>query len=218
MPALARGNTKGCVQDKATRATYDVLGRKVTTTAPGSDRAQFYYVNSDYAVDDLRLHKQVNPDDTWTEFTYGKLGRVTHTHTSTGATTNSTYDMGGRCVSSTNSNGFVTTFAYDHLGRQTAAGASGQPTFSEFEYNTLGWRLKIQDADGFASTFVFNNAGRVTSRDHGGPHHRNHLRLGRSGPFAKRVGREPGDELHLRLLRPGHQRDRKFKLEVQHLL
>jgi RHS repeat-associated protein len=152
------------VWEKATRATYDVLGRKLTATAPGSDAVHYDYTDSAHPADNIWLHRQENPDGTWTEFTYDALGRVVSTLASTGVHTSSTYDKGGRCTSATNANGFTTTSTYDYLGRQTSAGGSGQPTppVSQFVYNTLGWKLKIQDADAFTSTYVFNSAGRVT--------------------------------------------------------
>jgi RHS repeat-associated protein len=153
---------EGYVLAKASRATYDDIGRKVTTTAPASDDTHFYYTDDNHATDDIWLHKQVNPDGTWAESTYDDLGRVIATVTSTNANTAATYDRGGRVVSSTNANGFATSSTYDFLGRQLTVGAATKPS-SEFVYNTLGWKLKIQDADTFTTTYVFDTAGRVVS-------------------------------------------------------
>jgi YD repeat-containing protein len=94
------------------------------------------------------------------------MGRVTATETSTSnpdPLTSATYDWGGRCISATNEiNDFTTTFTYDLLGRQTEAGVDAEHR-SHFTYNTLGWKLKIEDADGFTSTYTYDQVGRVTS-------------------------------------------------------
>ena len=134
-------NTEGYVWEKASRATYDALGRKGDDHRSRQRRHHLYY-SSPRTTRPSRiwLHKQVNPDGTWIEYTYDMLGRVTATLTSTGATTAASYDAGGRCVSATNPNGFTTSSTYDLLGRQLTAGGSGQSA-SQFVYNTLGWKL-----------------------------------------------------------------------------
>ncbi len=163
---------EGYKLNKAARTTYDAIGRKLTATAPDSESTlfEYSYVNPgedgepDETVDDIWLHKQVNPDGTWVENTYDVMGRVTSTLGSTGVTTSATYDLAGRVETARNGNEFTTTPQYDLLGRQTSVGGdSGQTGRSIFTYNTLGWKLKIQDADGFTSAYVFDKAGRVTS-------------------------------------------------------
>jgi YD repeat-containing protein len=109
-------------REKANRATYDVLGGKVTSTAAGSNPTAYgygYNVNGQ-TVDDIWLHRQVNHDGTWTEFTYDVLGRVTSIASSTGAATGSTYDAFARATAETQTVGGVqvkvNTVTYDSLG------------------------------------------------------------------------------------------------------
>ncbi len=156
--------------NKATRTAYDALNRKVSVIAPGQDndnKTKYVYKHSYFDParggeliyrDDGWLQRQTNPDGTYVEYTYDKCGRVTAAETSNG-NTSTAYDMGGRAVSSTNTNGFSIGAGYDLLGRQLSSGPwSG---FSQFSYNALGWRLKIQDPDGFTTTYEFDEVGRV---------------------------------------------------------
>jgi YD repeat-containing protein len=47
------------------------------------------------------------------------------------------------------------------LGRVTQAGAYGAAGSSQFAYNTLGWKLKTQDADLFTTSYEYDEVGRM---------------------------------------------------------
>jgi YD repeat-containing protein len=54
-----------------------------------------------------------------------------------------------------------TDFSCDLLGRVIQAGAYGAAGSSQFAYNTLGWKLRIQDADLFSTSYEYDEVGRM---------------------------------------------------------
>ncbi|WP_159012053.1 FG-GAP-like repeat-containing protein [Streptomyces sp. NRRL F-5123] len=113
------------------QATYDDLGRQITSTQVERYPAPGRYLTSTMRYDDAgNLVRSALPgmdvtvDSQTTVTAYDALGEATGTTDPDGRTVHAGYDLDGRTVSTTLPSGLTTTTAYDAAGRQTGTAQS----------------------------------------------------------------------------------------------
>ncbi|MCY0954111.1 LamG-like jellyroll fold domain-containing protein [Streptomyces sp. H27-S2] len=151
-----------------TEATYDQLGRQLTTT--------------------IVERKPVTQNLT-TRYTWDDASNETASKTPAGRTSTATYNAAGEPVKVTDPAGGITTSAYDGLGRMTETkDATGRKTATAYdasslptsvtdygtgatplraaflEYDADGNRAAVTNANGARSTYTYDELGRMTKQ------------------------------------------------------
>lgn len=138
-----------------TVATYDVLGRVLTSTAPDGGVTSTTYEGLTVVVS--------NPlsETTTTTKTYeGQVGSVTD---NLGNITTYVYDAFGNLLTTTDSSGNVISNAYDVRGRKTAMTDPDMGSWT-YSYDTLSELVSQTDAKSQTITFAYDLLGRLTQR------------------------------------------------------
>ncbi|WP_157856385.1 FG-GAP-like repeat-containing protein [Actinacidiphila yeochonensis] len=162
-------------------ATYDDLGRQITSTQVERYPAPGRYLTSTTRYDDAgNLVRSAQPgmdvtlDSQTTVTAYDALGEATGVTDPDGRTVHFGYDLDGRTASTTLPSGLTTTTAYDPAGRQTGTTQSKDGT-------TLRSAAIGYDADGNTTSMT----------DYATPPHTTTYRYDAAGRLTQQV--EPGD-------------------------
>jgi YD repeat-containing protein len=161
--------------------SYDAMGRRIGQQIRGADGTA--YTTLAYAYDEAgRLHKVINPDDSFqqmdydevgnlvtaineltqtTTYQYDPLGRLTHTNEPLGATTAYTYDIHGNQTSLTDAEGRTTSFTYDDFGNRLSRTAPDTGT-TEYRYDLVGNLIETTDNNGTVTSYTYDVLNRVT--------------------------------------------------------
>jgi RHS repeat-associated protein len=161
--------------------SYDAMGRRTAQQIKGADGAA--YTSLAYAYDEAgRLHKVINPDDSFqqmdydevgnlvtaineltqtTTYQYDPLGRLTHTNEPLGAITVYSYDIHGNQTSLTDAEGRTTSFTYDDFGNRLSRTAPDTGT-TGYRYDIVGNLIGTTDNNGTVTSYRYDVLNRVT--------------------------------------------------------
>ena len=171
------GAADNTTDGRATRDNYDAQNDVVGESLPGNANAPGATGSSISTYDDNgNVTKEINPDGSWTSYSYDGEGNETSvTEPTSGyssnpnniAVTTEAYDAADNLVSATppsnSSAGITTTYDYDLLGRMVSAAVDSSASSSTTEYNNLGWVLETADANGVSDMKTYDTHGCVVS-------------------------------------------------------
>ena len=165
---------------RVTTHTYDVLGRRLTTTGPpaaAGDPSPVWTSTWDVAGN---LLTSTDPDGRRTAYVYDALGRLTSrterlvASQPAGPTTLSAYDAAGNLVRTQHPDGSRMRYEYDALGRQVAATRvveqviAGQTVSRDettrTQYDAAGQIVAIVDPLEHRRSFVYDALGRLRAQ------------------------------------------------------
>ncbi|WP_449060995.1 DUF6531 domain-containing protein [Planomonospora algeriensis] len=178
-----RGNASGATAaDFTTTMRYDLLGRRVETTAPqvtieknGTATQGRPSVRYGYASTSKPTHT-VDAEGRTTVSAFDKAGRLTSTtlpaYTPPGGApltpkVSYAYDAAGRPVKVTDPRGYVSSVEYDALGnmvRVTDPGPDGPGGTTVVEYDLLGETLASVDPTGARTEATYDDLGRTITQ------------------------------------------------------
>ncbi|MEV4439694.1 LamG-like jellyroll fold domain-containing protein [Streptomyces sp. NPDC049577] len=151
-----------------TEATYDELGRQLTSTTV--DRyPTLQNFTARYAWDDAgHQTSSTSPAGRVTTATYDVAGEVLTTTLPGGGTAKFAYDALGRQVESVDATGRKSTTRYDGFGNVVGTADYGTGTSvlrsTSAEYDTEGHRTSVTSATGAKTTFAYDALGRMTQQ------------------------------------------------------
>jgi RHS repeat-associated protein len=151
-----------------TQATYDNLGRMITTTDLVRQNASAAYTTT-YGYDNAgNLTSQMSPTGVTVSATYNAVGEETSSTDGAGNTTSYAYDLDGHLVKETLPDGTATTATYDPAGRpvsQSDLSASGAVLRTESaSYDPDGQLTSATDFRGDTETSDYDATGMLTSQ------------------------------------------------------
>ncbi|HEX9259267.1 MAG TPA: Ig-like domain-containing protein [Acidimicrobiales bacterium] len=138
---VASGQTLAAAKTITTNATYDSLGRQLSSTdGLGHTSSQTYDAAGNVAT-------RTDANGKTTTFTYNAFGQVLTVTDPLGHTTTNTYDSNGNLTSTTDASGGTTTYTYDSAGALlTTTDPVGRTTTRTYDAN--GYLATITDAAG----------------------------------------------------------------------
>ncbi|MCP2256240.1 RHS repeat-associated core domain-containing protein [Prauserella aidingensis] len=151
-----------------THATYDVFGRRATSTVvervPGPTRN----LTTRYTYDELGNPATVtSPSGVVTKATWDDAGNRLSSTDGLGNTTTATFDGAGNQLTVTDPTGRSTRYDYDLAGRRVSASdtnaAGEQQRKRTFDYDRAGNRTGVTDALGHTTTRTYDALDRVRS-------------------------------------------------------
>ncbi|EID56308.1 polymorphic toxin type 43 domain-containing protein [Saccharomonospora xinjiangensis] len=151
-----------------THATYDKLGRQITSTVVETVPEPTRILTTRYTHDELgNVATVTSPAGRVVETTYDDLGNELTVTDGLGNTTTNAYDGAGRLVSSTDATGRGSEIDYDRAGRQLSVSDFGPDgtveRTREFAYDRAGNPARATDALGAATTYTYDALNRLTS-------------------------------------------------------
>lgn len=164
---------------------YDAQGNLIRRAWFGPDGARSSIRRWSYAHPDLpgKLYRQIQPDDTYTEFGYDAAGRLASVTDPEGNTTAYAYDALDRVVEIIQPGAVTTALGYDAQGNRDSVidpgGNETRYTFDDmgrvvlrvspdsgttaYTYDALGNPAQKMDANGTLTTYTHDVLGRLTA-------------------------------------------------------
>ncbi|SFC83822.1 LamG-like jellyroll fold domain-containing protein [Streptomyces aidingensis] len=151
-----------------TEATYDELGRRLTSTVVERYPTP-QNLTTTYTWDDAgRQTRSVTPRGTWTEAAYNAAGEPLTVRDATGLLTANTYDAFGRVTETRNALDHRSVTHYNHLGLPVRVDDYGTAATVQrsirAEYDAEGHQTADISPTGARTTAVFDAMGRVTEQ------------------------------------------------------
>jgi len=140
------------------QATYDALGRVLTTTAPDGTVSQKSYSGWNETVTDANGHTK-----DYIKNAYGQILEVREHNEGSTYVTKYAYDTLGNLSSIKNSLNQDTLLTYDTLGRKTGINDPQMGIWS-YQYDTNGNLIKQTDAKNQAITMTYDRLGRIATK------------------------------------------------------
>jgi len=110
-----------------------------------------------------KLYNEINPDDTFTQYSYDAEGNVSSIKDPNNNTTNYVYDPLNRLIIVSQPGNVVTSYAYDiHGNLQTFTDAESHTT--TYEYDDMGRLLSTTSPDTGTVNYVYDEAGNLVSK------------------------------------------------------
>ena len=142
--------------------SYDLLGRKITETAPNGAVTTIAYSGRGTGTYGLRI-TTTNDLGQATLKVKDAQGRLVEAVDDALSSTQYQYDPVGKLVKVTDPAGHITTMSYDILGNKTAMNDPDMGVW-EYRYNALGQLVWQKDARGQVSTMQYDVLGRMIRR------------------------------------------------------
>ncbi len=151
-----------------TEATYDELGRRLTSTIVERYPTP-QNLTTTYTWDDAgRQTKSVTPRGTWTEATYNAAGQPLTVQDATGLLSSHTYDPFGRLAETRDAQDHRTVTHYNHLGLPIQVDDYGTTSTlqrsTHAEYDAEGNPTADISPAGIRTTATYDALGRVTQQ------------------------------------------------------
>ena len=139
---------------------YDTQGNRIEMSKhdPSGARTSRRRWSYEYPVIPGKLWKEINVDDTFTEYGYDSEGDIASVKDPNGSTTYYSYDSLNRLSSVTEPTDVTTTYVYDTHGNLTSVtDANGNAT--TYGYDDMGRLVSTTSPDTGAVTYVYDTAG-----------------------------------------------------------
>lgn len=110
-----------------------------------------------------KLFKQINPDDTFTQYGYDLEGNIASILNPNGNTTTYDYDPFNRLKTVTQPGSLVTSYAYDTHGNLISV-TDAQSHVTTYEYDDMGRVVATISPDTGTTAYVYDQAGNLTNK------------------------------------------------------
>jgi len=110
-----------------------------------------------------KLFKQVNPDDTFTQYGYDLEANVAAILDPKGNTTTYDYDPFNRLKTVTQPGSVITSYAYDSHGNLVSV-TDAQSHMTTYDYDDMGRVVTTTSPDTGTTAYVYNEAGNLTDK------------------------------------------------------
>jgi len=144
---------------------YDDQGNRIELSHFNASDERLYWKRYDYqgTTRPGKLWKEINPDDTYTEYTYDAGGNVHTVKDPAGKTTTYEYDIFNRLTTVTQPGNVVTGYTYDrHNNLSTVTDAEGHTT--AYVYDDLGRLIATTSPDTGTTTYAYDAAGNLIAK------------------------------------------------------
>ncbi len=177
------------LDDKANRFTWTPTGLQLSVTGPTGARTEATYDELGRQLTTTTVERYPSPQNLTTRYAWDDAGRQTSSTSPAGRVTTATYDVAGEVLTATMPGGGTTKLGYDALGRQTeTVDATGRKSVTRYdgfggvvgtadygtgatalrttsaEYDAEGHRTSVTSATGAKTTFAYDALGRMTQQ------------------------------------------------------
>ena len=141
---------------------YDTQGNRIEMSKhdPSGARSSRRRWSYEHPVIPGKLWKEINADDTFTEYGYDSEGDIASVKDPNGNTTYYAYDSLNRLSSVTEPGNVATTYTYDTHGNLTAV-TDANGNLTTYQYDDIARLVSTTSPDTGAVTYVYNEAGNL---------------------------------------------------------
>ena len=127
-----------------------------------TNRKRYLYQDAAHNMPGL-LYKEINPDDTFTEYTYDPEGNIASVTDPNGNTTTYDYDPLNRLIEVTQPGNIITSYTYDiHGNLASVKDALGHVT--TYQYDDMGRLVSTTSPDTGTVTYTYDAAGNLINK------------------------------------------------------
>ncbi len=145
--------------------SYDDQGNRTELSHfdPGDQRR--FWKRFDYQGTSFpgKLWKEINPDDTYTEYTYDASGNISSVTDAAGKVTSYDYDLFDRLTTVTQPGSVVTAYAYDGQDNLTTV-TDAENHITTYVYDDLGRLVTTTSPDTGATRYAYDASGDLVSK------------------------------------------------------
>jgi RHS repeat-associated protein len=127
-----------------------------------TNRKRYLYQDTNHDMPGL-LFKEINADDTYTQYGYDLEGNVASVTDPNGNTTTYDYDALDRLVNVTQPGSVVTSYSYDTHGNLTSV-TDGESHITTYQYDDMGRMVSTTSPDTGTVIYVYDEAGNPVNK------------------------------------------------------
>jgi len=145
--------------------SYDGQGNRIEQSLFNPINERLFWKRYDFqgTTHPGKLWKAINPDNTYTEYTYDASGNMAANTDAAGKTTAYDYDLLDRLTAATQPGSVVTTYAYDRQNNLTMV-TDAENLATTYVYDDLKRLIQTTSPDTGITTYAYDASGNLTAK------------------------------------------------------